>query len=324
VKGTACAGYVLQAGVGGVGPVQYNGGERLVLAEITVGIGYFELYDIGLAAGRYFSEDFGADQTPKDGKWTVPESIILNEAGVVKLGLPSPQAAIGQMVNINHPSAFAGTFSGEHAAQIVGVVKDFQIGSVRQDVYPAVFFVDPLMFGVLSMKLDGRKTPETLEAVDRIWGQMGDRPGPADHWFFEQTVQNIYGDLRRDFSLFTVSASVAILISALGLVGLAAHAASARTKEIGVRKVLGSGRAGIMGLLMWQFSRPVILANLIAWPAAYFAMHGWLAGFARRIDLEPWMFVTAALATLAVAALTVAAHAWSIAGVRPVVALRHE
>ena len=206
VKGTACAGYVLQAGVGGVGPVQYNGGERLVLAEINVGIGYFELYDIALAAGRYFSEDFGADQTPKDGKWTVPESIILNESGVAKLGLPSPQAAIGQMVNINHPSAFAGTFSGEHTAQIVGVVKDFQIGSVRRDIYPAVFFVDPLMFGVLSLKLDGRQTPETLEAVDRIWAQMGDRPGPADHWFFEQTVQNIYGDLRRDFELFTVFA----------------------------------------------------------------------------------------------------------------------
>ncbi len=137
-------------------------------------------------------------------------------------------------------------------------------------------------------------------------------------------MQRIYGDLRRDFELFTVFASVAILISALGLVGLAAHAASSRTKEIGVRKVLGSGRAGIMGLLMWQFSLPVLLANLIAWPAAYVAMSSWLAGFARRIDLEPWMFVAAALATLAVAALTVAAHAWSIAGVRPVVALRHE
>jgi putative ABC transport system permease protein len=137
-------------------------------------------------------------------------------------------------------------------------------------------------------------------------------------------VQRIYGDLQRDFELFTVFASVAILISALGLVGLAAHAASARTKEIGVRKVLGSGRGEIMGLLMWQFSRPVLLANLIAWPAAYFAMSGWLAGFARRIELEPWMFVAAAVATLAVAALTVAAHAWAIAGVRPVVALRHE
>jgi putative ABC transport system permease protein len=324
VKGAACSGYVLQAGVGGVGPVQYNGGERLVLGEVNVDIGYFELYGIELAAGRYFSDDFGADKTPPEAKWTAPESIVLNEAGVAKLGIASPQAAIGEMVTINHPSAFVGTFSGEHTAQIVGVVKNFQIGTVRRDFYPTVFFVDPLMFGVLSMKLDGRATPETLDAVDRIWSQMGDRPGPPDRWFFEETVQNIYGDLRRDFELFTVFASVAILISALGLVGLAAHAASARTKEIGVRKVLGSGRAGIMRLLMWQFSRPVLLANLIAWPAAYFAMSSWLAGFARRIELEPWMFVAAALATLAVAAMTVAAHAWMIAGVRPVVALRRE
>jgi putative ABC transport system permease protein len=324
VKGTACASYVMQAGVGGVGPVQYNGGERLVLGQIDVGFGYFELYAIELAAGRYFSESFGADQTPKEGKWTTTENIVLNEAGAAKLGFASPQAAIGELVNVNHPSAFAGTFSGEHTAQIVGVVRNFQIGSVRQDYYPTLFFVDPGMFGVLSVKLDGRRTPETLDAVDRIWTQAGDRPGPADRWFFEQTVQSIYGDLRRDFELFSVFAGVAILISALGLVGLAAHAASARTKEIGVRKVLGSGRAAIMGLLMWQFSRPVLLANLIAWPAAYFAMSGWLAGFARRIALEPWMFVAAALATLALAALTVAAHAWTIAGVRPVVALRHE
>jgi putative ABC transport system permease protein len=314
----------VQAGVAGVGPVQYEGGERLVLGEAAVGIGYLELYEIELAAGRYFSEEFGADQTPKDGKWTVPESIVLNEAGVAKLGIASSRAAIGKMVNINHPSAFAGTFSGEHTAQIVGVVKNFQMGTVRRDFYPTVFFVDPGMFGVLSMRLDGRATPETLDAVDRIWKQMGDRPGPPDRWFFEQQVQDIYGGLRRDFELFTVFASVAILISALGLVGLAAHAASARTKEIGVRKVLGSGRAGIMGLLMWQFSRPVLLANLIAWPAAYLAMSSWLAGFARRIELEVWMFVGAAAVTLVIAALTVAAHAWTIAGVRPVVALRHE
>jgi putative ABC transport system permease protein len=173
------------------------------------------------------------------------------------------------------------------------------------------------------LKLDGRSTPETLDAIDRIARAMGP-PGPPAYRFFEETVQRIYGDLRRDFDLFTVFASVAILISALGLVGLAAHAASARTKEIGVRKVLGSGRAGIMRLLMWQFSRPVLLANLIAWPAAYFAMSSWLAGFARRIELEAWMFVGAAAVTLLIAALTVAAHAWTIAGVRPVVALRHE
>ncbi len=323
VKAAACSSNVFMAGTGGVGPVIYNGSDRLVLGEVNVDIGLFDLLGIELAAGRYFSEDFGADKTPEGAKWTVPESIMLNEAGVAKLGIASPQAAIGRMVTINHPSAAVGTFSGEHTAQIVGVVKNFQQGSVRNDYYPTVFFVDPGMFRLVNLKLDRGKVPETVDAIDRIARAMGP-PGPPNHQFLDETVQSIYGDLQRDFELFSVFASVAILISALGLVGLAAHAASARTKEIGVRKVLGSGRAGIMGLLMWQFSRPVLLANLIAWPAAYFAMQAWLSGFARRIELQPWMFIAAALATLAVAALTVAVHAWTIAGVRPVVALRHE
>ena len=104
----------------------------------------------------------------------------------------------------------------------------------------------------------------------------------------------------------------------------AAHTVVARTKEIAVRKVLGSGRAGIMRLLMWQFSKPVLLANLFAWPAAYWAMSRWLEGFARRIDLDWWMFVAAGAATLVVALVTVLVHAWTIAGIRPVTALRQE
>lgn len=323
VKAAACSSNVFMAGTAGVGPVIYNGSDRLVLGNVNVDIGLFELLGIELAAGRYFSDDFGADKTPEGAKWTVPESVILNEAGVAKLGIASPQAAVGQMVTLNHPSAAVGTFSGEHTAQVIGVVKNFQQGSVRNDYYPTVFFVDPGMFRLVNLKLDRGKVPETVDAIDRVARAMGP-PGPPQRQFLDDTVQRIYGDLQRDFELFTVFAGVAILISALGLVGLAAHAASARTKEIGVRKVLGSGRGEIMALLMWQFSRPVLLANLIAWPAAYLAMSSWLAGFARRIDLEPWMFVAAALATLAVAALTVAAHAWAIAGVRPVVALRHE
>jgi putative ABC transport system permease protein len=323
VKGAACSSNVFIVGTGGVGPVIYNGSDRLVLGNVNVDVGLFELLGIELAAGRYFSNEVGADKTPEGAKWTVPESIILNEAGVAKLGIASPQAAVGQIVTLNHPSAAVGTFSGEHTAQIVGVVKNFQQGSVRNDYYPTVFFVDPGMFRLVNLKLDRGRVPQTVDAIGRIARAMGP-PGPPQWQFLDETMQLIYGDLQRDFELFSIFAGVAILISALGLVGLAAHAASARTKEIGVRKVLGSGRAGIMGLLMWQFSRPVLLANLIAWPAAYVAMSSWLAGFARRIDLEPWIFVAAALATLAVAALTVAAHAWAIAGVRPVVALRHE
>jgi putative ABC transport system permease protein len=323
VKGAACAGNLPQSGTGSVGPIQYEGSERLIIGTVSIDIGYFELYGIKLVAGRLFSEDFGTDKTPSDNVWSTPEAIVVNEEGTRLLGFASPQDAIGKVTVLNHGSGVTGMFTGEHDARIIGVVEDFQMGSVRSNVYPTAFFVDPWLFGVLSLKLEGRATPETLEAIDRIWAQMGD-PGPPQRRFFEDSVEQLYGDLRRDFELFSVFAGLALLISALGLVGLAAHAAAARTKEIGVRKVLGSGRAQIMSLLLWQFAKPVLLANLIAWPAAYFAMSAWLGGFARRIELEPWMFVGAALATLGVAVATVLVHAWTIAGIRPVAALRHE
>ncbi len=323
VKAAACSSGVPQAGAGSVGPIQYNGSERLVIGTVPIGIGFFELYGIDAVAGRTFSDDFGTDRTPADNVWTTPEAIVLNEAAVAKLGIPSAKDAIGAVVNLNHGSGVTGVFTGEHDARIIGVVKDFQMGSVRQGIYPSVFFVDPWLFRVLNLKLDGRSIPETLDAIDRVWADMGD-PGPAQRGFFEQTVQQLYGDLRRDFQLFSVFAGIAILISALGLIGLAAHAASARTKEIGLRKVLGSGRGGILGLLMWQFSRPVLLANVIAWPVAYVVMGRWLEGFARRIEFEPWMFIGAGVAALSVAAATVILQAWTIAGIRPIVALRHE
>jgi putative ABC transport system permease protein len=323
VVATACSSGLPQAGAGAVGPIQYGDNEQLVIGTVNVGIGFFELYDLPLVAGRFFSEDFGTDVTPRDNIWTSPEAIVLNESAVANLGFAAAAAAIGATVKLNHVSGVTGQFTGVHDARIIGVVADFQMGSVRSDIYSSVFFVDPWLFGTLSLKLDGRALPETLDAIDRLWAEMGS-PGPPNRVFFEESVEEMYRDLRRDFQLFTVFAGVAITISILGLVGLAAHTVVARTKEIGIRKVLGSGRGGIMRLLMWQFGRPVLVANLIAWPAAYIAMSRWLEGFARRIELEPWIFVAAAVATLAVALATVLVHTWSIAGIRPVVALRHE
>ncbi|HET8698592.1 MAG TPA: FtsX-like permease family protein, partial [Gammaproteobacteria bacterium] len=322
VKGAAC-GNVPQFGLGAVGPIQYQGGERLVLGMSSVGTGFFELYGFPLVAGRFFSNELGTDEAPADNVWTFPEAIVLNEAGAKRLGFASPEQAVGETVNLNHPSGVTGQFTGEHPGRIVGIVKDFQIGSVRTEIFPTVFYADPSMYGALNLKVDGRSTPEVLEAVDRIWAEMGE-PGTVDRSFFEEDVEELYGDLRRDFRLFTVFATLALAISALGLVGLAAHATAARTKEIGVRKVLGSGRAAIVAMMMWQFAKPVVLANLLAWPAAYFAMSRWLDGFARHVTLEPWMFAAAGLATLVVAGSTVLGHAWTISGARPVTALRHE
>jgi putative ABC transport system permease protein len=319
----ACSGSLPQAGAGAVGPARYRDREQVVLPTVPLGIGYFELFDFEPVAGRFFSEDLGTDKTPPNNVWTAPEAIVLNESGTRLLGFASPEAAVGEIVALNHVSGVTGEFTGVHDAQVIGVVGDFQMGSVRNEVLPAVFFVDPWLYGVLALKLDGRATPETLDAIDRVWAAMGE-PGPPERWFFEESIQDLYLDLRRDFQLFSVFAGISIVVSMLGLIGLAAHTVVARTKEIGVRKVLGSGRTGIMRLLMWQFSKPVLLANVIAWPVAYWAMSRWLEGFARRIDLDLWIFVAAGAATLTVALATVLVHAWTIAGIRPVAALRHE
>jgi putative ABC transport system permease protein len=317
----ACSGNVPQAGGGSVGPIRYRNDEQLVMLTTPLGIGYFELFGFEPVAGRFFSDDFGTDETPADNVWVSPEAIVLNETSVRMLGFPSPQAAIGEVVSLNHVSGVTGEFTGVHDAQVIGVVADFQMGSVHNDVFPTVFFVDPWLYRVLALKLDGRSTPETLDSIDRVWAAMGD-PGPPERWFFEEGIQGLYLDLQRDFQLLGVFAGISIAIAMLGLVGLAAHTVVSRTKEIGVRKVLGSGRSGIMRLLMWQFSKPVLLANLLAWPAAYWAMSQWLEGFARRIDLDWWMFVSAGATTLTVAVATVLVHAWTIAGIRPVTALR--
>ncbi|HET8697421.1 MAG TPA: FtsX-like permease family protein, partial [Gammaproteobacteria bacterium] len=142
--------------------------------------------------------------------------------------------------------------------------------------------------------------------------------------FLEQSVQRLYVDLARQTTLFTVFAAVAVLIAVLGLVGLAAHAAVVRTKEIGIRKALGGGRWAIMRRLLWQFSRPVLLANLLAWPAAYWAMSAWLNGFARRVELDWRVFAAAAAATFVVAVASVLVHTWIMARARPVQTLRYE
>ena len=142
--------------------------------------------------------------------------------------------------------------------------------------------------------------------------------------YYDDSIEAMYVGLARQTTLFTIFAGVAVLIAVLGLVGLAAHAAVSRTKEIGIRKTLGGGRWAIVRLLLWQFSRPVLLANLIAWPAAYWAMSVWLSGFAQRVELGWPMFVGAGAATLAVAVAAVLVHTWAMAGTRPVTALRHE
>jgi putative ABC transport system permease protein len=137
-------------------------------------------------------------------------------------------------------------------------------------------------------------------------------------------VQELYVDVTSQAAVFSAFAGIAVFIACLGLFGLAAFTAERRTKEIGIRKAMGAGQWDIVKLLVWQFTKPVLLANLIAWPIGYYFMNRWLQGFAYHADLEPWIFPAAAAIALVIALLTVSAHAFLVARAKPVTALRYE
>jgi putative ABC transport system permease protein len=297
--------------------------ESTPMRYLPLDFGFFELFGMKLAAGRYWDPSLGTESTPPDNVWKVPEAIVVNETAARALGFGTPGEAIGQVVTFSHLFRQPATFTPAHDANIIGVVEDFQIGSVHDAIPPAAFYVDVGNANYLNLKLDGRSTPEALDAIDRVLKDYGG-PAPPQKTFFSASVQNMYLGLLRQTTLFSVFVLVAVLIAVLGLIGLAAHAAASRTREIGIRKALGGGRWTITRLLLWQFSRPVLLANLIAWPVAYWAMSAWLAGFAKHVALDWWLFAGAAALTLAVAIAAVLVHTWGMAGTRPVTALRYE
>jgi putative ABC transport system permease protein len=207
---------------------------------------------------------------------------------------------------------------------IVAVVPDFSFSSVEQAI-PATVYYAPAEDerALIHLRLTGAAIPETLEGIDRAWREHGDHR-PIDRFFASEHIESLYASMLRQARAFAVFCGVALLLACLGLVGLASSVAERRTREIGVRKAMGAGNADIVRLLLWQFGKPVLWANLIAWPVAGYLMHRWLQGFAYHTSLQPVLFIGAALVTLAIALLTVSAHSILVARARPVAALRYE
>jgi putative ABC transport system permease protein len=295
----------------------------------SVDVGYLEMHGLAPVAGRFFSRDHGEDMLldrPGAGPGDQP-SIVLNEGAVRRLGFKTPKDAVGASITWGRWTALTaastpGAFPPLHSSQIIGVVRDFTLASIRTPIEPTMYYVDP-GGRYLVAHLDGRRLPETLPAIDRIWKRTG-HIRPIARLFENQAVQDLYRDVVVQGVAIAICAGLAILIACMGLFALAAFTTERRTKEIGVRKAMGANTVDVVRLLLWQFTRPVLWANLIAWPVAWWAMNEWLHGFAYRVDLPPWLFAAASGAAVLIAWATVSGHAWLVARARPVSALRYE
>jgi putative ABC transport system permease protein len=294
--------------------------------EAPVDVGLFELQGLKPVAGRFFSRDHGEDmvlERPGAGEATQP-SFILNESAARAMGFTRPGDAVGKTFAwVRWAQSPKSHIPQDQRSQVVGVVPDFTLGSIRTAITPTLYYVDPRMTQLLLVKLDGGQIPETLRAVDMLWNQTGHmRPGA--YVFENRAVQELYRDVVTQGVAIAICAGLAILIACLGLFALAAYTTERRTKEIGVRKAMGADTADVVRLLLWQFTQPVLWANLIAWPAAFWAMDQWLRGFAYRVDLPPWLFLAASALAILIAWLTVGAQAFLVARAKPVAALRYE
>ena len=257
---------------------------------------------------------------PRTGVASQP-SVVLNESGVRQLGFRSPQDAVGRTISWGR---LVGPDGRQifRSSEIVGVVQDFTIAPNRTPIDPTLYFVDPAA-GTLFARLQGRHVPETLSAIDALWRRTGHvRPIKRD--FLGEAMREDYRDVEVQGAIIGGSAGLAIVIACLGLFSMAAFTAERRTKEIGVRKANGAAAADVLRLLLWQFAKPVLWANLLAWPLAFWAAERWLQGFAYRVSLPPWLFLAASAAAALIALATVAGQAWQTARTKPAAALRYE
>lgn len=291
------------------------------LRMVMVSEDYFATLGMPLLGGRALSEDFATDHSAGFSA-TVQTQIggaILNATAARAFGFADPAAAVG--ADLYSEGMFQGLLYRSDF-NVVGVVADAHFQSVRSDIAPVIFLLQD-MRNVMIVKLAADADESVLAAIDRLWQQQIPE-FPIQRAFLQDSYSAFYSSENRTFALFVGLSAVAIMVACLGLYALAAFVAERRTKEISIRKVLGATVASIARLLAWDFSRLVLLANLIAWPLAWWAMQQWLANFAYRTDIHIGIFLFAGLATFVMAMATTFQRAYSVATSNPITALRTE
>ena len=302
--------------------------EPINIGQYQVDEGFFDAMGLRLVAGRWFDRSRPMDDmslpyppTAESQRALVSRgaNVVINELAVQRLGFRSPREAVGRTVR-------AGLVENEHGlvpVTIVGVVGDARFRSMREPMDPIMFQntrTGPHSHMIVRYQGD----PATVRAgVERAWRSITNEV-PFNAEFSDDVMIELYAAEEARAKTFAGFAILAVIVACLGLFGLAAFTAERRTKEIGIRKVLGARTRDIVRLLAWQFSKPVIVANIIAWPVAWLVMRKWLDTFDARIDLGVTPFVVASVLALAIAIGTIAGHAIKVARANPIHALRYE
>jgi putative ABC transport system permease protein len=298
--------------------------DALLMGQRGVGYDFFTTYEINVLAGRTYQierNDIPLSTAKLREGVNRKSSIVLNLAAVRRLGYTSAAEALGQSIFTSRGNPNENL---EAELEIIGVVDDVHFDSLRATIRPEIYNLNDSWGRTLSVRFNGN--PDTIKAnVEAIW-QSAITNIPFRYSFLRQDVADMYKTEQGQAKMFAAFSGLAIFIACLGLYGLANFTATRRTKEIGIRKVMGASVFDIVKLLLWQFSKPVFIANLIAWPIAYWAMSDWLQLFVYRIDNSYILLLSAiaGIGALLIAWLTVATNSISVAKANPIKALRHD
>ncbi|MBU8893501.1 MAG: ABC transporter permease [Bacteroidales bacterium] len=288
--------------------IEYDGQKSIKL--VTVEYDYFETLENKIVEGRSFDRNMSVDEN---------STFILNEAAIKEFGWDDP---IGKMFETSKIDFTTGEWV-PRKGQVIGVAEDFHFESVRSKIVPVVYFINHDMVYWMIIKINSSNTSETLEYIKEKWDDMNVEINYAPS-FYNDDLDKLYRAEERFFQLFVIFSGLAIVIACLGIFGLASFTAEQRTKEIGIRKVMGASVITIIRLINREFLMLVLISNIISWPVAWYFMRNWLNNFTYKIDLTIWPFIISGLIAIIIALLSVTYKSLKASSTNPIEALRYE
>jgi putative ABC transport system permease protein len=287
-------------------PEGYTAQQAQLMESFSVDHDFFPTLGMEIIKGRNFSLEYGTDSST---------AVIINETAAKRFNWDDP---IGKTIQV--PSDEVGKWK---TYTVVGVVKDFHRTSLHSVIAPQLIGNDPSYFDTLAIRINPENSAGTLSLLREKWKEL-DPVRPFEFLYLDVMIDRLYGAEERLSDIFSSFSVFAIFIACLGLFGMASFAAEQRTKEIGIRKVLGASVPGVVVLLSKDFLKLIVAANIIAWPLAYFGMNKWMQNFAYKSGIGVWIFVYTAILAVGIALATVSYQSIKAALLNPVEAIKYE